>query len=41
MDRVDAEEKYKVAKREAKKAVAQAKDNAYEVLYKNGLQRRG
>ena len=34
-DRVEAEEKYKVAKREAKKAVAQAKDKAYEVLYKN------
>ncbi|PWA76137.1 cleavage/polyadenylation specificity factor, 25kDa subunit [Artemisia annua] len=34
-DRVDAEEKYKAAKREAKKAVAQAKDKAYEALYKN------
>ena len=34
-NRVEAEERYKVAKREAKKAVAQAKDKAYEVLYKN------
>ena len=33
-DRADAEERYKVAKREAKKAVAEAKDKAYEDLYK-------
>ncbi|XP_071740653.1 uncharacterized protein [Rutidosis leptorrhynchoides] len=34
MDRTRAEEGYKEAKREAKKAVARAKDKAYEVLYR-------
>ncbi|PWA61716.1 hypothetical protein CTI12_AA372050 [Artemisia annua] len=33
-DRASAEERYKVAKREAKKAVVVAKDKAYEDLYK-------
>ncbi|XP_071719227.1 uncharacterized protein [Rutidosis leptorrhynchoides] len=33
-DRIRAEERYKEAKREAKKALAQTKDMAYEVLYK-------
>ncbi|GKA92559.1 hypothetical protein Tco_0814484 [Tanacetum coccineum] len=33
-DRSATEERYKEAKREAKKAVARAKDKAYEDLYK-------
>nr|GEV53126.1 hypothetical protein [Tanacetum cinerariifolium] len=40
-DRIRAHEKYKKAKREAKKAVAQAKDKAYEDLYKKLDSKKG